>query len=82
MLEIDVNVGRLFPLRRDEALEQKVDLGRVDIGDGEAVADGRVRRRAAPLAENVEVPRVMHDVVHGEEVARVIELLDQRELLL
>ena len=82
MLEIDVDVGRLFPLRRDEALEQKIDLGRVDIGDGEAVADGGVRRRAAPLAENVEVPRVMHDVVHGEEVARVVELLDQRELLL
>ena len=24
----------------------------------------------------------MHDVVHGEEIARVVELLDQRELLL
>ena len=82
MLEIDIDVRRLLPLRRDEALEQKVDLGRVDIGDGEAVADGGVRRRAAPLAEDVEVPRVMHDVVHGEEVARVVELLDQRELLL
>ena len=81
MLEIDVDVGRLLPLRRDEALEQEVDLGRVDIGDGEAIADGGVRRRAPPLAENVEVPRVMHDVVHGEEVARVVELLDQRELL-
>ena len=28
MLEIDVDVGRLFPLGRDEALEQKIDLGR------------------------------------------------------
>ena len=82
MLEIDVDVGRLLPLRRDEALEQEVDLGRVHIGDGEAVADGGVGRRAAPLAEDVERAGIVHDVVHGEEIARVVELLDQRELLL
>ena len=81
MLEIDVDVRRLLPLRRDEALEQEVDLGRIDIGDGEAIADGGVRRRAAPLAEDVERSGVMHDVVHGEEIARVIELVDQHELL-
>ena len=81
MLEIDVDVRRLLPLRRDEALEQEIDLGRVDIGDGEAVADGGIRRRAAPLAEDVERAGIMHDVVHGEEIARVVELRDQRELL-
>ena len=53
VLEIDVDVRRFFPLRRDEALEQEVDLGRIDIGDAEAIADGGVGRRAAPLAENV-----------------------------
>ena len=54
MLEIDVDIGRLFPLRRDEALEQQIDLGRVHIGDGEAVADRGVGRRAAALAENAD----------------------------
>ena len=82
MLEIDVDVRRLLPLRRDEAFEQEVDLGRVHIGDGEAVADGGVCRRAAPLAEDVERAGIVHDVVHGEEIARVFELLDQGEFLL
>ena len=82
MLEIDVDIGRLLPLRRDEALEQKIDLGRVDIGDGKAVADGGVGGGAAALAEDAPAPRVMDDVVHGKEVAGVVELLDQGELLL
>ena len=82
MLEIDVDVGRLLPLGRDEALEQEIDLGRIDIGDGEAVADGGVGGRAAALAEDAELARIVHDVVHGEEIGRVVELLDQSELLL
>ena len=28
MLEVDVDIGRLFALGRDETLEQKIDLGR------------------------------------------------------
>ena len=80
MLEVDVDVGRLFALGRDEALEQKVDLGRIDIGDGEAIADGGVGGGAAALAENAEAPRVVHDVVDGEEIGRVVELGDEHEL--
>ena len=82
VLEIDVDVGRLFPLGRDEALEQEVDLGRVDIGDGEAIADGGVGGGAAPLAENAEAARVVHDVMDGEEVGRVVERGDEHEFLL
>ncbi len=48
MLEIDVDIGRLLPLGRDEALEQEVDLGGIDIGDGEAIADGGVGGGALP----------------------------------
>ena len=33
VLEVDVDVGGLAPLARDEALEQEVDLRRVDGGD-------------------------------------------------
>ena len=81
VLEIDVDVGRLAPFGGDEALEQQVDLGRIDGGDAEAVAHGGIRRRAAALAENLLLPREAHDVVDGEEIARVAELRDQREFL-
>ena len=52
MLEIDVDVGRFAALGRDEALEQQIHAARIDGGDAEAVAHRRVRRRAAPLAED------------------------------
>jgi hypothetical protein len=40
VLEIDVDVGRLAALLRDEALEQQVVAFRIDRGDAEDVADG------------------------------------------
>ena len=79
MFEIDVDVGRLQPLLGDEALEQQIDLGRIDRGDAEHVADGGVRRRAPALAQDVLAARIMDDVVHGEKIMRVFELGDQRE---
>ena len=81
MLEIDVDVGRLQPLLGNEALEQQIDLGRIDRGDAEHVADGRIRRRSPALAEDVLAARIMHDVVHGEKIMRVFQLGDQIELL-
>src|SRR4029077_20823373 len=58
-------------------------LFRIDRGDAEAIAHGAVGRRAAALAENFLLlpARVVHDVVHGEEIARVVELGDQGELI-
>ena len=52
VLEIDVDVGRLAALGGDEALEQQVDLGRIDAGDAEAEADRAVGGRAAALAQD------------------------------
>ena len=40
VLEIDVDVRRLAPLGRDEALEQQAGADRVDGGDAKDVADG------------------------------------------
>ena len=82
MLEIDVDVGRLAPLRRDEALEQQIGAVGIDLGDAEAEADRGIGRRAAALAEDVLRARVTHDVVDGEEIGRVLQLRDQRELVL
>jgi hypothetical protein len=44
VLEIDVDVGRLAPLLRDEALEQKVITRRVDRGDAKDIANRRIGR--------------------------------------
>ncbi len=44
VLEVDVDIGRLAPLRRDEALEQHVDAGGIDGGDAEADSTRRCWR--------------------------------------
>ena len=81
VLEVHVDIGGLAALARDEALEQQVDLRRVDGGDPQAVADGGVGGGAPSLAEDALAPGEAHDVVHGEEVGRVAELGDERELV-
>ena len=81
VLEVDVDVGRLVALGRDEALEQKIEARRIDLGDPEAIADRGIGRRAAALAQNAARAREAHDVVHGEEIGRVVERGDQRELV-
>src|SRR5437868_4232323 len=53
MFEIDVDVGGLVALLRDETGEQKLARPGIDRSDAEAVADGAVGRRAASLAEDV-----------------------------
>ena len=54
----------------------------IDLGDAERVADRGVGGRAAALAQDVVAPREGDDVVDGEEVGLVVELGDQRELVL
>ena len=81
VFEIDVDVGRLAPLRRDEALEQEVGAVGIDLGDAEAEADRGIGGRAAALAEDALAAREAHDVVDGEEVGRVGKLRDQRQFV-
>ncbi len=54
----------------------------VDLGDAERVADRRVRRRAAALAQDALRARERDDVVDGEEIGLVLQFGDQRELVL
>ena len=53
----------------------------VDLGDAEAVAQHRIGGRAAALAQDALLAGEAHDVVHGEEIGRVVELLDEREFV-
>ena len=82
VLEVDVDVRRLVALARDEALEEQRHPSGIDLGDPQAETHGRIRRRAAPLAENAERTRIAHDVVHRQEIRIEVELRDQRELAL
>ncbi len=81
MLEVDVDIGGLVALGRDEALEQKIEPRRIDLGDPEAEADGGIGRRAAALTQDAARAREAHDVVHGEKIRRVAERSDQREFM-
>ena len=52
VLEVDIDVRRFVALLRDEALEQHVHARRVHFGDVQAVADRRIGRGAAALAQD------------------------------
>jgi hypothetical protein len=81
VFEVDVDVGGLVAGGGDEALEEQVDLGGVDAGDAEAVADGGVGGGASALAEDAAGAGKGDEVVDGEEVGFEVELLDEGELV-
>ncbi len=82
MLEVDVDVGRLVSFLGDETLEKRVDPLRSHLGDADAEADDRIGGGAPPLAEDVLAAGVFDDVVDGQEIARVVQALDQGEFFL
>ena len=82
VLEVHVDVGRFVALLADEALEQRVAAYRVDLGDAQAVADGRVGGRAPTLAQDALAARELDDVVDGQEIRLVLQVADQAQLFL
>jgi hypothetical protein len=81
VFEIHVDVRRLVALQRDEAFEQHLHLHGIDRGDAQHVADHRVGRRTATLAENIFRTGEAHDVVHGQKIRGVLFGFDQRQLV-
>ncbi len=73
--------GNLLALFGQEALEEQIHADRIDRGDAERVADRRVRRRAAALAEHAEFFGGAHDVPHDQEVAGQIHPRDDAEFV-
>ncbi len=67
--------------RGQEPLEQQLVGDRVDVGDLQRVADRRIGRRSPALAQDVVVPAEPGDVVHHEEVARELQLLDDAQFM-
>ena len=81
-IEVDVDIGLFVAQRRQEALERQVVGDRVDGRDVEQVADGAVGGGAAPLTQDAAAPRLLHDAVDDQEVAREVLHLDDSELAL
>ena len=65
MLEIDVDIGGLVALGRDEAREEQIELHRIDRGHAEDEAYDRVRCRSSALAQDrrIATPREPHYVM-------------------
>ena len=80
--QVEVDVGPLAALLREEALEEQLHADRVDGGDAQGVTHSAVGGGAAALGEDVLLRREARDVVDDEEVARQVELLDHGELAL
>ena len=80
--EINIDVGRLGALLAQEPFEQQLELDGIHRRDAEAVADGAVGGRTAPLAEDPVAVREAHDVPDDQEVAGEPELGDEREFML
>src|SRR5690606_31324071 len=81
VLKVHVDVRRFVALAGQEAFEQQVGAGRVDLSDAQGKAHRRVGSRATALAEDALPPGEADDVVHGEEVAFVFQLADQGQFL-
>ena len=82
VLDVQVDVGRLGPLPGQKTLEKEVDLGRVHAGDPQSEADHRIGGRPPALTEDAVTAAVLDDLVHGQEVAFVLQFPDQLQLLL
>ena len=80
--KVEVDVGPLAALLGEEPLEEQLHLHRIDGRDRERVADGAVGGGPAPLHEDLLPQAELDDVPDDQEVAREVELLDHRELLL
>lgn len=83
MLEIDVDVRRFVPVHRNEAVEEQCAFLRVDFRYLEAIADDRIRRRAAPLAQNLEfIAGVLDNLVNRKEVGGIVFISDELQFII
>ena len=81
--EVHVDVRQLVQRHAvavEKPLEIQLEPDRADIADPEAIADERVRRAAARDPLDPRAAAVLEQVPDGEEIFRVADLRDDREL--
>ena len=81
LAEVDVEVGHRDALGIEEALEQKPEADRIEIGDGERIGDERAGAGAAARPDrNALRLRPLDEIRDDEEVAGIFHALDHAEL--
>lgn|GEM_PF-2825858 len=82
VLEVHVDIRRLVALLGNESLEQHAHSGRVQLSDAQCKAHGRVGSRSPALAQDGPTSGEADDVMDRQEVALVLQVLDQSEFRL
>ena len=83
LAEVDVDVGHRDALGVEEALEDQVEVDRIDVGDAHAPRDERRGRRAAAGPDrDVLLASVADEVPDNQQVTCEPHLLDHLELVL
>ena len=77
VLEIHIDVGGLIPVFGDEPFKQQFHIGRVHLGDAQAVTDRGIGCGSPALAKNALAPGKVDDVVDGEKIVFVAQFGNQ-----
>ena len=80
--QIEIDVRPLAPALAQETLKQQLHAHRIDSRNFERIADGRVRRTAATLNQDVVALAELNDVPNDQEVSGKAELRNQSEFML
>ncbi len=79
--EVHVDIGRADALGIEEALEEQLELDRIDVRDPHRVGDHRAGRRAAPRTHgNAMLFRPMDEIPNDEEVIGEALFLEDADL--
>ena len=81
MFEININIGRLIALGRNKTFKQQIQSAGVDSRDAEAIAHGRISRRAAPLTQNALTAGKLNQIVNGQKIRRIRKLSNEFQLI-
>ena len=81
VFEIHVDIGRLAAFLGDEPLEDQGDAFGGHLGDAQQIAHHRIRGRPPPLTQDPARAGELHDVMHGQEIGRIVHLADQAQFL-
>mgnify|MGYP001821029810 CR=1 FL=1 len=82
VLDVEIDVRRLCTLDAQEAFEQEIHSNGIDRGDVQTETHRAVGRASAPLTQDVVLPAVLNDFVHGQKVAAVAQLSNDAKLAL